>query len=127
MLSAQSAPFDEDVRPDCENGFERRVFIEGANVVHHVQARKESRRARLLEIPDACGPFNRRTEAIAVDRNDQSVAQSARSRQQIEMPGMEHIEAAVGENDLLAGGLEAARLLCDGITRMDRHVWTFRA
>jgi pimeloyl-ACP methyl ester carboxylesterase len=40
---------------------------------------------------------------------------------------MEQIEAAVGEDDLLSGRLEAARLLCDGIARMDRHVWNLQS
>ncbi len=43
------------------------------------------------------------------------------------MSGMEQIEAAVGEDDFLSGRLEAARLLCDGISRMDRHVWNLQS
>ena len=42
------------------------------------------------------------------------------------MSGMEQIETAVGEDDFLSGRLEAAHLLCDGISRMDRHVWNLQ-
>src|SRR5688572_6194125 len=118
-------PFDENIRPDCENHFERRVFIEGANVVNHAQRGKNLTAFNLWKHRTQ-GPFQAVHRVVGVNRNDQGVPESPRPGQQVQVAGMEDVEAAVGKNDFPAGGLEAADLPCDGITRMDRHSWNLQ-
>jgi len=112
---------DENVRPDLQDGFQRRVFIERADIVHRLQGAQNLTPFVLgKQRPER--PFQPLHRVISINRNDESVAQGAGAPQEIEMPGMKNVEATVGENDFLSGSLELPNFRSKSVTRIDRHV-----
>jgi len=114
-------PFYENVRPNIKNGFQGSVFVERADVVHDFQGREKLPTLRLRK-DRAIRALQTLNGFISIDGNNQGIAEGTRTGEQVEMSGVEDIEAAVGENDFLAGGLKPANLLSDSVSRMDRHV-----
>jgi len=108
--------FDEDVRPDSQNRFERSVLIEAANEIHHLQPAKKFR-SIVFQNNRPVRAFHARDRPIGVNRNNQNVAQRASTAQKFDMARMQNIETAVRENDLFAGSLKNADFVCDSLNR----------
>jgi hypothetical protein len=84
-------------------------LLKCTDVVHPLSAARIS--ARSFRERGAVRAFQTLDGSVAIDRDDKSIAETPRPREQIEMAGVKKVETAVGENDLFSGSLEAARLL----------------
>ena len=110
--------FDQEVRAELRHQREGRILLEDANEIdggkagEHGSARRLGlhRAACALEPPDA---------RVAVEADDEPVAGRAGLLEQVDVAGMEEIEAAVGEADAPAPAAPALDLLDRRLARKD--------
>src|SRR5260221_13073644 len=83
---------------DLRDQFDRGVFIKDHNKIDRLQRRQHFRpRALVLNrAPLALQPLCR---GVAVQADDQAIAGAARPGQNLDVAGMQNIEATVGESD----------------------------
>lgn len=107
---ADHAPLEEALehaqrllRPDRAQQVLRSVFAKAHHPVHRTQAGKDSH-TPVHSIDRTSRTFQATDRSIIVDRQNQAIALSARLLQIADMPGMQNVEAAIGEDDFLAMG-----------------------
>jgi hypothetical protein len=91
----------KDIRTDHSYQIERSILFENHCMVDRAQGRDQSGAVVLLDDRPlrTLQPTNRR---IAVDADDKGIAKRARFLQIGDMPGMQNIEDAIGEDDSAA-------------------------
>jgi len=98
---------------DPENDLQRGVFFKRAHVVDGFE-RSQNFRTLGFRKDRPTLTLQPSDRIVAIDRHNQSIAQLPSLLQQINMPGMKHIETAVGKDDALAGSLQALNRLRHG-------------
>src|SRR5215831_15247160 len=88
--------FHQDIRPDARDKLDRGIVGKQDDGVHKGEPRQYDR-ARPLPLYRPCGALEPLHRGVAVEADDQPVATGARLAQELDMPRMEEIEAAVGE------------------------------
>jgi hypothetical protein len=73
---AQSLPFDKDLRPDRQDQFMRRRFVEDDNRVDRLHARQQDGTI-LLTLDRASRAFQSANRTVAVEADDEAVAMLA--------------------------------------------------
>src|SRR5258706_16117740 len=86
----------EYVWPDAGNEFDRSVVGKQHDGVHEGEPRQHDR-ACGLRLYRPCGALEPLHRGVAIEADDQPVAARARLAQELDMPGMDEIEAAVGK------------------------------
>jgi len=96
--------FDEDIRLELLDDPLRRILVEKHDGVDPFQGADDlSARALVLHGPD--GAFETLDRRIRVERDDQPIADRGGLFDQRGVPGMQQVEAAVGEADRISLGL----------------------
>src|SRR5258708_16642273 len=97
LLTGVVPALHQHARPDLRDQFDRRVFLKDDNEIDRLQRRQHFRpRALVLNrAPLALQPLCR---GVAVQADDQAIAGAARPGQNLDVAGMQNIEAAVGES-----------------------------
>ena len=117
------AAFDDHVGLELPDEVERRVLGENYDEIHALERRDHVRAfgvgtdwaSRTLEAPH---------RLIAVDPDDESVGALARGSEDVDVPGMEQVENAIGERYATLSscfptlGLRPCRNLCRGVSRL---------
>src|SRR5258708_22414343 len=96
------AALHEDVGPQRAHEPQRRVLVEHDDAVHDLEGREHVGAVRLRS-GGAIGALEPANGRVAVEADDERVAEGARTEQHVDVPGMQEIEDAVGEHD--AAGL----------------------
>ena len=101
LLAAVVAALHQHLRPHAADQLERRVLLEHHHEIDRFERRQHlGARVHVLHRPSlALEPLHRR---VAVEPDHQPVAGGARLGQQLDVAGMQEIEAAVGEADAQA-------------------------
>src|SRR4029077_8063390 len=98
LLTGVVAAFDQYSRLYAADQLFRCVLVEHGNKVNRFKSR-EHFRARLYRLHGTAGTFQSRNRCITIEAYNQSVASRPRARQQLDVPGMQEIEAPIGEPD----------------------------
>src|SRR5205814_654800 len=88
---------DENIGMDRQDGLKRRVVLKPGNEIHDLEPIQKFR-AFMLRNNRPVGTLYPCYRTVAVDGNDQGVAQSPGAPQKIDMSGMQNIEASVSEH-----------------------------
>ena len=95
------ATFDQDVRAELGDEFERGRFTEEGHVIHTRQ-RCDDLGALLLRSHWASWAFELAYRGIVVERYHEDVAEGARLLQVLDMANVQDVKAPVGKNDTLS-------------------------
>src|SRR5258707_9042744 len=108
LVSGPVATFDENVREQGGDDALRRQVVEDHDGVNTLQ-RGENLRAFTLRNHRAALAFELFHAGVAIQADDQRVAEAARALQAANVAGMQQIEAAVGEHHAAAIAFPAAK------------------
>ena len=107
--AAQSAPLTSTSGCSAVDDLVRRVFVEDHDGVDARERREHFGALGLAIDRPIRALLERARRSIGVDGDDQRIAQAPRLAQIAHVAGMQEIEHAVGEDDLLAAGPAAGR------------------
>jgi hypothetical protein len=96
--------FDQNVGEQGSDQLARSVFVEKRDGIHGRQRRCEFG-ALVLGDERPRGTFQALHARVGIQCQDQNVAQRSRGFQQPDVPGMQHVVAAVGEDHLFSRAL----------------------
>jgi hypothetical protein len=97
------AAFDKHVGLDRVDELERRILVEQRNVIDHLERRQHFCSLHLTEdraTRSFAEPLDR---PIAVQADDETIAEAPRLAQRADVSGVKQIEASVGEHDRPSG------------------------
>jgi len=108
LIAGPVSTFDEHVRKQAGDDFARGRFIENNHSVDRFQSGENFGAFAFRQDGAACA-FQLADARIAIEADDEHVAKRACLFENADMPGMEQIEAAVGEDDAAAAAFLAAK------------------
>jgi len=100
LIAGPVAAFDQNIGKQGGNGFARREFIKNHHGIHTLKAREDFS-ALLLGNHRTPFPFQDADTFVAIDADDERVAECARGFEQLDVAGVQQVEASVGEDDAL--------------------------
>src|SRR5579871_4762076 len=98
------AALDQHLRANTLEQLARRVLVEDDDQVYRLECRKHLG-ARVHVLHGTVGALETFHRGVTVEPDDQAVAGGARTRQHLDVAGMQKIEAAIGEADAQSGVL----------------------
>ena len=92
------ATFDENVRSHELDHFRGGILWKNRHEIHTTKG-EENLRAFVGRIYRAIGAFQPPNGIVVIDGDDETVAMRRRLLDQLDVPGMQQVEASVGEHD----------------------------